>query len=82
MLKSLKTNEYFDSCGAVEILLSFYRTQFPEYRMAALLCLAYLVDEKNNHLIMATEGIWLIFYLRPFFLHSNCSELRRVFFEF
>ncbi|XP_015780019.1 PREDICTED: uncharacterized protein LOC107357901 [Acropora digitifera] len=55
MLKSLKTNEYFDSCGAVEILLSFYRTQFPEYRMAALLCLAYLVDEKNNHLIMATE---------------------------
>ncbi|XP_044170071.1 uncharacterized protein LOC122954105 [Acropora millepora] len=55
MLKSLKTNKYFDTCGAVEMLLSFYRTQIPEYRVTALLCLAYLVDEMNNHLIMATE---------------------------
>ncbi|XP_067030823.1 uncharacterized protein [Acropora muricata] len=47
--------KYFDSCGTVETLLSFYRTQIPEYRVTALLCLAYLVDERNNHLIMATE---------------------------
>ena len=57
MLKSLKTDEYFESCDAVKTLLSFYRTQFPKYRMTALLCLAYLVDEENNYLIMATKGI-------------------------
>ena len=48
--------KYFDSCGAVETLVSFYETQFPTHRMTALLCLAYLVDEENNHLIKATEG--------------------------
>ncbi|XP_067030956.1 uncharacterized protein [Acropora muricata] len=47
--------KYFDSCGAVETLVSFYETQFPTHRMTALLCLAYLVDEENNHLIKATE---------------------------
>ena len=57
LLKTENSNEYFESCGAVEILLSFYRSQFPKYRMTALLCLAYLVDEENNNLIMATEGI-------------------------
>lgn len=54
--KRINNKKYFDSSGAVEILLSFFRTQFPVYRMTALLCLAYLVDEKNNHLIMASEG--------------------------
>ncbi|KAK2565261.1 hypothetical protein P5673_011214 [Acropora cervicornis] len=53
--KSINNKKYFDSCGAVETLLSFFRTKFPSYRLTALLCLAYLVDEKNNHLIMATE---------------------------
>ncbi|XP_015753418.1 PREDICTED: uncharacterized protein LOC107333164 isoform X7 [Acropora digitifera] len=47
--------KYFDSCGAVETLVSFYETQFPTHRMTALLCLAYLVDEENNHLIKATK---------------------------
>ena len=56
LLKTEDSNEYFESCGAVEILLSFYRSQFPKYRMTALLCLAYLVDEKNNNLIMAAKG--------------------------
>ncbi|XP_074615176.1 uncharacterized protein LOC141874718 isoform X1 [Acropora palmata] len=53
--KSINNKKYFDSCGAVETLLSFFRTKFPSYRLTALLSLAYLVDEKNNHLIMATE---------------------------
>ncbi|XP_015764482.1 PREDICTED: uncharacterized protein LOC107343429 [Acropora digitifera] len=53
--KSINNKKYFDSSGAVETLLSFFRTKFPSYRLTALLCLAYLVDEKNNHLIMATE---------------------------
>ncbi|XP_067030746.1 uncharacterized protein [Acropora muricata] len=53
--KSINNKKYFDSCGAVETLVSFYSTEFPTHRMTALLCLAYLVDEKNNHLIMATE---------------------------
>ncbi|KAK2566761.1 hypothetical protein P5673_009438 [Acropora cervicornis] len=53
--KSIVNKKYFDSCGAVETLLSFYGTPISEYRMTALLCLAYLVDEMNNHLIMATE---------------------------
>ncbi|XP_044170066.1 uncharacterized protein LOC122954100 [Acropora millepora] len=55
LLKTENSNEYFESCDAVEILLSFYRSQFPKYRMTALLCLAYLVDEKNNNLIMAAK---------------------------
>lgn len=53
--KRMNNKKYFDSSGAVETLLSFFRTTFPTYRMTALLCLAYLVDETNNHLIMATE---------------------------
>ena len=57
LLKTENTNKYFESCGAEEILVSFYRSQFPKYRMTALLCLAYLVDEENNDLITATEGI-------------------------
>ncbi|XP_015780024.1 PREDICTED: uncharacterized protein LOC107357902 isoform X3 [Acropora digitifera] len=55
LLKRLDTDDYFESCGNLETLLSFYRSQFPKYRMTALLCLAYLVDEENNYLIMATE---------------------------
>ena len=57
LLKAENTNEYFESCDAVETLLSFYRSQFPKYRMTAFLCLAYLVDEENDDLILATEGI-------------------------
>ena len=71
LLKTENTKECFESCGAVETLLSFYRSQFPKYRMTALLCLAYLVDEENNDLIMATEGISLILYLCPCFLHRR-----------
>ena len=55
LLKTENTKECFESCGAVETLLSFYRSQFPKYRMTALLCLAYFVDEENNYFI--TEGI-------------------------
>lgn len=53
--KRTDNKKYFDSSNAVETLLSFFGTQFPVYRMTSLLCLAYLVDEKNNHLIMASE---------------------------
>ncbi|XP_067056443.1 uncharacterized protein [Acropora muricata] len=51
LLKTENTKECFESCGAVETLLSFYRSQFPKYRMTALLCLAYFVDEKTNYFI-------------------------------
>lgn len=54
--KRTNNKKYFDSSNAVETLLSFFRTQFPVFRMTSLICLAYLVDEKNNHLIMASEG--------------------------
>ncbi|XP_078359598.1 uncharacterized protein LOC144644064 isoform X1 [Oculina patagonica] len=53
--KRTNNKKYFDNSSAVETLLSFFRTKFPVYRMTALLALAYLVDEKNNHLIMASE---------------------------
>lgn len=54
--KRTNNKKYFDNSSAIETLLSFFRTKFPVYRMTALLALAYLVDEKNNHLIMASEG--------------------------
>ena len=62
--KRTDNKKYFDSSNAVETLLSFFGTQFPVYRMTSLLCLAYLVDEKNNHLIMASEGT-KFFHERP-----------------
>ena len=54
--KRTNNKKHFDDSSAVETLLSFFRTKFPVYRMTALLALAYLVDEKNNHLIMASDG--------------------------
>jgi len=54
--KRINNKKHFDNSSAVETLLGFFRTKFPVYRMTALLALAYLVDEKNNHLIMASEG--------------------------
>lgn len=54
--KRTNNKKHFDNSSTVETLLSFFRTKFPVYRMTALLALAYLVDEKNNHLIMASEG--------------------------
>ena len=54
--KRTNNKKHFDNSSAVETLLGFFRTKFPVYRMTALLALAYLVDEKNNHLIMASEG--------------------------
>lgn len=54
--KRTNNKKHFDDCSAVETLLSFFITKFPVYRMTALLALAYLVDEKNNHLIMASDG--------------------------
>ena len=54
--KRINNKKHYDNNSAVETLLSFFRTKFPVYRMTALLALAYLVDEKNNHLIMASEG--------------------------
>lgn len=56
--KRINNKKHFDNSSAVETLLSFFRTKLPVYRMTALLALAYLVDEKNNHLIMASEGKW------------------------
>lgn len=53
--KRISLKKHFDDGNAVETLLSFFRTKFPVYRMTSLLTLAYLVDEKNNHLIMASE---------------------------
>lgn len=53
--KRINNKKHFDNSSAVETLLSFFRTKLPVYRMTALLALAYLVDEKNNHLIMASE---------------------------
>lgn len=53
--KRISLKKHFDNGNAVETLLSFFRTKFPVYRMTSLLTLAYLVDEKNNHLIMASE---------------------------
>lgn len=54
--KRTNNKKHFDNSSAVETLLSFFRTKFPVYKMTALLALAYHVDEKNNHLIMASEG--------------------------
>lgn len=54
--KRTNNKKHFDNSVAVETLLSFFRTKLPVYRMTALLALAYLVDEKNNHLIMASDG--------------------------
>ena len=56
--KRISLKKHFDDGNAVETLLSFFRTKLPVYRMTSLLTLAYLVDEKNNHLIMASEGKW------------------------
>ena len=53
--RRLRDREYFPNCE--ETLLSFAKVRVPKIAVASLLCLAYLVDEETNHLILADENL-------------------------
>ena len=56
--RRLRDREFF--ANYEETLLSFAKVKVPKIAVASLLCLAYVVDEETNHLILADEN--LLFY--------------------
>ena len=51
------TRTNFAACQAVNtILIPLFKTEITFYNAKSLLVLANLIDEENNHLIMADEG--------------------------
>ena len=50
------TRHTFVACEAVAVLIPLLKAEVTLYATKTLLILAYLIDEKNNHLIMADEG--------------------------
>ncbi|XP_032238030.2 uncharacterized protein LOC5512767 isoform X2 [Nematostella vectensis] len=65
---------FFEESNGVKHLLLFMKCGVTYFVMNALLCLAYLVDERNNDLIMADEEP-ITFLLRM--LSSAISDSRR-----
>ena len=53
--RRLRDREFFANCE--ETLLSFAKVKVPKIAVASLLCLAYLVNEETNHLILADENL-------------------------
>lgn len=54
--KRVPTRKNFAACQAVNVLIPFLKAEVALYSANSLLILAYLIDEENNHLIMADEG--------------------------
>ena len=46
----------FEELDAVKKILPFLKSQLRLFAMKALLVLAHLIEESNNHLIMSDEG--------------------------
>ena len=54
--KRVPTRRNFVACQAVNVLVPLLKAEVALYSAKTLLILAYLIDEENNHLIMADEG--------------------------
>ena len=71
--RRLRDREFFANCE--ETLLSFAKVKVPKIAVASLLCLAYLVDEETNHLILADE--YLLSFIVTMLTDACRSEDRR-----
>ena len=54
--KRVPTRRNFADCQAVNVLVPLLKAEVALFSAKSLLILAYLIDEGNNHLIMADEG--------------------------
>ena len=54
--KRVQVRSVFLSCEAVDVLIPLLKAEVTLFATKALLVLAYLIDEQNNHVIMADEG--------------------------
>ncbi|KAL9979634.1 hypothetical protein ACROYT_G017319 [Oculina patagonica] len=54
--KRVATRSNFAACQAVSVLIPLLKAEVMLFSAKSLLVLAYLIDEENNHLIMADEG--------------------------
>ena len=54
--KRPKCKPYFIECHAVETLAAFLNVKPTVFSIHGLLTLAYLIDEKNNEMIMSDES--------------------------
>ena len=54
--KRVPTRRNFAACQAVKVLVPLLKAEVALFSAKSLLILAYLIDEENNHLIMADEG--------------------------
>ena len=57
--KRVPTRMNFAACQALDILIPLLRAEVALFGAKGLLVLACLIDEDNNHLIMADEGIYM-----------------------
>ena len=58
LAKRVPNRTLFTSCSAIDILLPLLKAEVTLYATKSLFCLAYLIDESNNHLIMTDAGIY------------------------
>ena len=66
------------ACQAVNVLVPLLKEEVAHYSAKTLLILAYLIDEENNHLIMADEGKPYHYVLITICtIHSNYPERGR-----
>ena len=54
--KRVPTRRSFATCQALDVLIPLLKAEVVIFAAKSLLILAYLIDEENNHLIMADEG--------------------------
>lgn len=62
--KRVPTRMNFAACQALDILIPLLKAEVALFGAKGLLVLACLIDEDNNHLIMADEGIYIWVGLR------------------
>ena len=54
--KHVPTRVNFVACQALDTLIPLLKAEVALFGAKCLLILAYLIDESNNHMIMADEG--------------------------
>ena len=54
--KRVPTRTNFAACQALDVLIPLLKAEVALFGAKSLLVLACLIDEDNNHLIMADEG--------------------------
>ena len=59
MSKRVPIRVNFAACQALDILIPLLKAEVALFGAKSLLVLACLIDEDNNHLIMADEGIYM-----------------------